>query len=119
MNNKLINDEKYCFEYYIFYRKNVRKTNRNFLLILGWIQSRIRIHYSPGMYTFLFDPPPRAKIWPNGEKNSYFAFFLQLVKSMHIFPQIDLKFTKLKKKADNFNLRRKPPPSKKFHWGTK
>ena len=63
----------------------------------------------------LTTPPPKQKkiscwgkkLLKGDEKgeNAY-LFFPQLVKSMHIFPTIDLKFTKLQKRLEIFRLRR-------------
>ena len=74
-------------------------------------------HIESGLYIFLFDPPPwgpwgrggGAKIWQNnrlgkkGLKVGEMHIFPLLVKSMHMFSPIDLKYTKLQKKADNFS----------------
>ena len=70
--------------------------------------NKLAIH--SGVYIFLLDPKIWAKIWPNnrlGKKNYWKGmkkggkciFFPKLVKSMHIFPPIDLKYTKLQKKG--------------------
>ena len=42
------------------------------------------------------------------KKEGKCIFFYQLVKSMHIFYPIDLKYTKLKKRLNIFPLRRAP-----------
>ena len=43
--------------------------------------------------------------------------FPQLVKSLHIFPPIELKFAKLKERPKIFPLRREPPHYNKFPLG--
>ena len=49
-------------------------------------------------------------------ENAY--FFYQLVKSMHIFSPIDLKYTKLQKqKAEHFSTAARTPRYKKFQLG--
>ena len=54
------------------------------------------------------------------KKRGKCIFFPQLEKSMHIFPPIDLKFTKLqKKRLTIFYLRRAPPHYINFHLGKK
>ena len=51
------------------------------------------------IYFCLTPLPPRAKIWPNFQVGEKCIFFPQLVKIIHIFSPIDLKYTKLQKKA--------------------
>ena len=85
-----------------------------------------------GCIFFCLTPPPGgggAKIWPNNmlgkkmierewKKGGKCIYFPQLVKSMHIFSPIDLKFTKLQKKGLKiFACGAHPPIVINFLWG--